>query len=181
MKNLYVMIALVAVVFCLSVSSLIFYDQWQEAKRQLAESKIDIKIKEKEIEALNSNREQDLNKVASKFVTELFTYNPEQGSKAFERVSKLVTGKAKVKLNEKPQEDTDGYFGAIQKDITSAVEVTDAQYNKTGNESAAVVVKFEQVITLDGSTAKTLNEMKVQLKYIQGRWKVEDYELKQIL
>ena len=52
-------------------------------------------------------------------------------------------------------------FGDQGETTISLVDITDSVYNKTGIETAEVIVLFEQELVLEGIRTKTMNELKL--------------------
>ncbi|MED1205585.1 hypothetical protein [Heyndrickxia acidicola] len=135
----------------------------------------------REIQALQGNDEKDLNRIANQFVVMYFSYAPGQVKKPAEMVINQTIGKAKAKLSQPTSKTENGEFGGIQKDLTSIVQIMDTQYNKTGNDSAVVRVKFQQELTMNNSKVKTINNIKLQLVYTEDGWKITDYQVEQTI
>lgn len=177
-----VMILIMAGMILLSIGSNFFiYGQVIKAKDAAREAETELMLAQTKIKALESNKESDLNKIAAEFVKDLFTYDSRDSEKPSDRVMNRVVGSAREKLSHKPEKGAHSEFGEIQGDILSSVVIKEAHYNKTGSDEANVTVQFEQEISLDGIKAKTLNEMKLRLKYSRNEWKISDYSIKQIL
>lgn len=133
----------------LCVGSIVFYDQWKQEEKVVAALKSDLQERDQEIKALNSNKEQELNGIASDFVKDLFTYDSKTSSKPSKMIQDRVIGEAMDKLMEKPKEGQFSEHGEIKGDILSSVSIKDANYNKMGSNQASVIVTFEQEVLLD--------------------------------
>lgn len=173
-------ISIVVLIFSL-VSNFALYDLWQQEKDKAIELKQELNKANKQIQALNSNHEQEINKVASDFVERLFTYDPRIYENGREAALKMTIGGAKEKLLKGQSRDQYEEFGDQGETTISLVNITDSVYNKTGNETAEVIVWFEQELVLEGIRTKTMNEMKLWVHYTSDEWKIKNYELMQVI
>lgn len=160
--------------------SFYFYDQWQGAKSAVSDLEKEIDKKEKKIVALNANQDYELLTFGEEFVTILFTYDSKQTESSSERALERAVGAARDKLKGDASEEEYGEMNGVE-DITSTVSILDSNYNKLAADKAAVTIQFEQLVTMDTTHAKILNEMKLQMIFTEDGWKVEDYEIEQLL
>lgn len=163
------------------VSNFAFYDLRQQERDKVSELQQELNEANKQIEALNSNHEQEINKVAADFVERLFTYDPRVYKNGKDAALEMSIGEAKEKTTQQQTENQYEVFGVQDEAVTSLVNIKDSVYNKTGNDTAEIVVQFEQELIASGIRAKTINEIKLRMRYIDGGWKIEDYEMTQII
>lgn len=130
---------------------------------------------------LRANNDFELNKIASEFVSVLFTYKPGQKEKPSELAQKLSIGKAKEQLTQSDKEANEGHSESVVKDFDSNVEDVNTSYNKTGSDTAQVEVNFDQILKIDGGPdARTKNKMVLNVRYTGANWMVEDYKLQKV-
>ncbi|WP_191566440.1 hypothetical protein [Metabacillus idriensis] len=159
------------------VSNFAFYDLWQQEKDKVSELQQELKEANKQIEALNSNHEQEINKVAADFVERLFTYDPRVYENGREAALEMAIGEAKEKLVQQQRENLEGEFNEQDKEVVSLVNIIDSTYNKTGNDIAQATVSFGQEYVIESARAKTINKIKIWLKYYEKRWKVSNFKI----
>lgn len=181
MNKRYLSIILGALLVISLVGDFAFYDLWQQEKDEVSELKQELNEANKQIEALNSNHEQEINKVAADFVERLFTYDPRVYENGSEAALEMAIGEAKEKLMPQHIENQYKEFNKQDEAVTSLVKITDSIYNKTGNDIAEVTIQFEQELIMDRTRTKTMNEINLWMRYASDGWKVEDYEFTQVL
>ncbi|MCI2254228.1 hypothetical protein L2D08_07615 [Domibacillus sp. PGB-M46] len=180
MNKKYLSIILIVLLIFSLVSSFALYDLWQQEKDKAIQLKQELNGANKQIEALNSNHEQEINKAASNFVERLFTYDPRVYENGRQAALKMTIGGAKEKITKEQSRDPYEEFREQGETTISLVNITDSVYNKTGNETAEVIVQFEQELVLKGIRTKTINEMKLWMHYTGGEWKIKNYEMMQV-
>ncbi|MFT9846588.1 hypothetical protein [Aneurinibacillus sp. REN35] len=181
MNKRYLPIILFALLGSSVVSSFAFYDLWTQEKGKVIELKKELKKANKQIEALNSNHEQEINKVASDFVERLFTYDPHVYENGKEAAIEMTSGEASEKLTSQQVENQYGEFGVHDKSVTSFVSITDSVYNKTGDDTAEVIVQFEQELVVNRIRSESLSKIKLYLIYVGDEWKVANYKTMQVI
>lgn len=163
------------------VGDFAFYDLWQQEKDKVSELKQELNKANKQIEALNTNHEQEITKVAADFVERLFTYDPRVYENGREAALEMAIGEAKGKLGQQQEENKFGELGGQDEIISSLVNITDSVYNKTGNETATVTIQFEQEIVMGVIRTETRNEIKLWMQHTEEDWKIEDYKMTQVI
>jgi CII-binding regulator of phage lambda lysogenization HflD len=181
MNKRYLSIILGTLLVISLVGDFAFYDLWQQEKDKVSELKQKLNKANKQIEALNSNHEQEINKVAADFVERLFTYDSRVYENGREAALEMAIGEAKEKLVQQQAENLYDEFGGQDEIITSLIDIKDSVYNKTGNATATIIIKFEQELVMRESKTKTVNEIKLWIRYTADEWKIEDYEMTQII
>jgi hypothetical protein len=181
MNKKYLSIILSSLLVFSLVSNFAFYDLWLQEKNKVSELKQKLNEAKKKIEALNSNHEQEINKVASDFVERLFTYDSRVYENGREAALKMTIGGAKKKLIKEQTRDQYEEFSEQGETTISLVNITDSVYNKTGNETAEVIIQFEQELVVNGIRTKTMNEMKLWMYYTSDGWKIKNYEIMQVM
>lgn len=181
MKKRYLSIILSTLLVISLVSDFAFYDLWQQEKDKVSELKKELNEANKQIEALNSNHEQEINQVASDFVERLFTYDAGVYENGREAALEMAIGKASEKLTSQQIESQYGEFGVHDESVTSLVSVTDSVYNKTGNDTATVTLQFEQEVVMGVIRTETRNEIKLWMQHTEEDWKIKDYEMTQVI
>lgn len=160
--------------------SYVFYDFWGQEKDKVSALQTEIKEQKRQIEALKTNKDENLNVIGSEFVKTLFTYDSKKPVKAPELAQKMTIGEAKDKLTRKPKETEFGEMSGSEH-ITSTVEFKNTHYNKISAEEATVTILFEQLVNMDGNKAKVLNQIEIEMKYVEDEWKIANYNMQQIL
>lgn len=180
MNKFYGRIILGILLLGFSVLSFVLYDSWQQSKEEVITLEKELIEREEKIAALNANQDQDLIRLGEEFATILFSYDSKQDESSSERALERTIGAAKDKLAGDASEEEYGEMSGVE-DITSTVSILDSNYNKLAADKAAVIIQFEQLVSMDSTHAKILNEMKLQMIYTEDGWKVEDYEIEQLL
>lgn len=180
MNKRYLSIILGTLLVISLVGDFAFYDLWQQEKDKVSELKQELNEANKQIEALNSNHEQEINKVAADFVERLFTYEPHVYENGREAALEIAIGEAKDELMQQT-ENQYGEFGRQDEAVTSLISIRDSVYNKTGNNTAVVKIQFEQELVTDDIRTITVNEIKLWMQCRDNKWEIENYELSYIL
>lgn len=181
MNKRYLSIILSVLLVISLVSNFAFYDLWQQEKDKVSELKEELNEANKQIEALNSNHEQEINKVAADFVERLFTYDTRVYENGREAALEMTIGEAKEMLMQQQAENLYDEFEVQDKIIASLVNITDSVYNKTGNDTATVTLQFEQDVVVGEIRTETRNEIKLWMQHAEEEWKIEDYKMMQVL
>lgn len=159
----------------LGVSTLWYHDLYKQtlASQETAYNKI-IELEEV-IEANNQNTDEQLTKVANQFVTLLFSSDKDL-EKRQNSILSLTIKNANKTLEESYKSSQMENMESLE-GFTSSVEVKESFYNRVDDNKGVVKIQFEQSLTKDGSTAKTVNEAIIELEYVNDEWKIYEYKI----
>ncbi len=148
--------------------------KWTE---QVKELKTENRALEKRVTVLTENTQDKGQEVAKQFVELLIQNDNKQKEKpGFEKIKEMITGEARNKLLNAPD---DGH-NHIQDDgsmhIQTKAKITDTYYIKTADNKADVTVKYDYLVTIDGTEQQEKHTMKLNLVLEGEKWFVENYE-----
>ena len=146
--------------------------KWTE---QVKELKAENKALQKRITVLTENTQDKGQEIAKKFVELLMQQDNKQKEKpGLAQIKEMVTGEAKKKLFEAPDE-AHGYMDSPMH-IQTKANITDMYYIKTADNKADVTVKYDYFVIVDGTEKQEKHSMKLNLVLDAEEWFVENYE-----
>ncbi|WP_144519179.1 hypothetical protein [Bacillus thuringiensis] len=147
--------------------------KWTEQVKELTAEN---KSLQKRITVLTENTQDKGQEVAKKFVTLLMQQDNQQKEKfGLTQIKEMVTGEAKRKLFEVP-EDAHGHLMDPSLPIQTKANVSDMYYRKTADNKAEVTMKYDYVVTVNGTEQQQKHTMKLYLVIEEEEWFVENYE-----
>lgn len=148
--------------------------KWTEEVKEL---KAENKALEKRITVLKENTQDKGQEVAKRFVELLIQHDSKEKEKlGLEQIKGMVTGEAKKKLFDAPTEDAHGHTNDSSMHIQSKAKITDMYYIKTAENKADVTVKYDYIVTVDGTEQQEKHSLKLNLVLDSEKWFVENYE-----
>ncbi|HHL0973917.1 TPA: hypothetical protein ACQUHP_005614 [Bacillus cereus] len=148
--------------------------KWTE---QVKELKTENRALEKRVTVLTENTQDRGQEVAKQFVELLIQNdNKQKENPGFEKIKEMITGEARNKLLNAPD---DGH-NHIQDDgsmhIQTKAKITDTYYIKTADNKADVTVKYDYLVTIDGTEQQEKHTLKLNLLLEGDKWFVENYD-----
>lgn len=144
--------------------------------KQVKELTAENKSLQKRITVLTENTQDKGQEVAKKFVTLLMQQDNQQKEKSgLMQIKEMVTGEAKRKLFEAP-DDAHGHLVDPSLQIQTKANITDMYYRKTSDNKAEVTVKYDYLTTVNGTEQQQKHTMKLYLVIEEEEWFVENYE-----
>ena len=183
MKNI-ILIGIAIVAFIgLILTSVLYHDSYEKEKADKEAALKKVKELEVLVAANEENKPEILNEVADEFI-ETFFYS--DGTKLKEKENKLksmMTESSFKKLYGQDEAEEDDHSHPMEglEQFESKANIKESIYNRTSDTEATVVITFEHVVDAADTSSKTLNEATVKLLYVDGDWKVDNYEIVQLL
>jgi hypothetical protein len=180
MKMLISVITLTGLLILSLISNIVFWDFWNQEKKEVQALEKRIEKMEKEKTALKSNNENEIVTFSEEFVKHMFSYDSKKGNeKSRNTLKKLTIGKASTKLFGKGEKTENEQFHKSEDNLISSVIILKTNYIKKSSDKAESVIEFEQTMKNKMMKQKMIYEIRLQLRYEGSGWKVEDYEIKQ--
>lgn len=170
----------VLLVIGLGVTSILYHDMYKQEQEKLRKSEREVAHLQEVVEANEKNTPQELVKTSTKFIETMFAYDPNNPNSAETDLLSLTTGEAHRRLSDTDTEAHEEDMGDLEGFESKAV-IKDSVYNRISSTDGKVIVNFEQWLTKDGSTDKTVNEATVTITFKDGKWKVSDYKINPLL
>ncbi len=115
--------------------------------------------------------------MAKQFVELLIQNDNKQKEKpGFEKIKEMITGEARNKLLNAPEDAHNHIEDDGSMHIQTKAKITDMYYIKTADNKADVTVKYDYLVTVDGTEQQEKHTMKLNLLLEGEKWFVENYE-----
>ncbi|MCU5667604.1 hypothetical protein OCB72_23215 [Bacillus cereus] len=148
--------------------------KWTE---QVKELKTENRALEKRVTVLTENTQDKGQEVAKQFVELLIQNDNKQKEKpGFEKIKEMITGEARNKLLNAPDDGHNHIQDDSSMHIQTKAKITDMYYIKTADNKADVTVKYDYLVTVDGTEQQEKHTMKLNLILEGDKWFVENYE-----
>ncbi|KAB2460912.1 hypothetical protein F8160_02220 [Bacillus sp. CH126_4D] len=148
--------------------------KWTE---QVKELKTENRALEKRVTVLTENTQDKGQEVAKQFVELLIQNDNKQKEKpGFEKIKEMITGEARNKLLNAPEDAHNHIEDDGSMHIQTKAKITDMYYIKTADNKADVTVKYDYLVTVDGTEQQEKHTMKLNLLLEGEKWFVENYE-----
>ncbi|MBG9750809.1 hypothetical protein ABD81_18880 [Bacillus thuringiensis] len=148
--------------------------KWTE---QVKELKTENRALEKRVTVLTENTQDKGQEVAKQFVELLIQNDNKQKEKpGFEKIKEMITGEARNKLLNAPGDAHNHIEDDGSMHIHTKAKITDMYYIKIADNKADVTVKYDYLVTVDGTEQQEKHTMKLNLVLEGEKWFVENYE-----
>lgn len=158
-------------------STLWYHDLYEQEQEKTVKALEKVSTLQEQITAAEANKPENLTIQANEFIKLLFASGEKDPQAHKKALSSLVTEKAYRELTKEPSEAHSEATGHLE-GMKSEADIKESIYNRVSSTEGKVVVKFEHVLSKDGSVSKTLNEAVISLQYEADQWKVSEWELK---
>lgn len=181
MKFIFQIIAGLVMVSLLT-STIVFYKVYH--KEKALREKLDVHLTElkTQLKVSEGNNEQ-LKYTGEDFIKTMFTYTNKTFKEAKKATLELLSSKGKEKYIEslKPSEEDEPTAEIADFAYDSTVKIKESYYKRIDAGSALIEIQFDHSLLANKVKSSIPYEAKVWITNKNGKWKVEKYELKQVL
>ncbi|MGG1571652.1 hypothetical protein [Fictibacillus sp. NRS-1165] len=164
------------ILIILIISNLSFLSRYNEQKKETAAVKQELREVKKKLEAERGNKEDVLIQLGEAYTKHLFVSGRKQ--ERLEWLQKQSTprlnGKRLRDMKKQHDEDSEG-----SRDLVSKITIKKSIYNQTAADRAQVIVTFAHQYQSGREKETTINKITYQIKYIKGKWLVDQFDITQ--